>query len=126
MRFYGFRHDELTAGEAASGMLALDVDPKLGWALRNRGVFPIHLDRAPKEQLLRVPGLGAKTVKKLLQMRRWRRIRLEDLLALKVDVKKAMPFVVCANHHPDLAERTSDQLLASFVPPVRQLALDLA
>jgi putative DNA modification/repair radical SAM protein len=126
MRFYGFRHEELTAGKDRDGMLALDVDPKLGWALRNRGIFPVHLDRAPKEQLLRVPGLGAKTVKKLLQMRRWRRIRLEDLVALKVNVKKAMPFVVCANHHPDLDELASERLLARFAPPASQLALNLA
>ncbi len=126
MRFYGFRHEELTAGKDRGGMLALDMDPKLAWALRNRGIFPVHLDRAPKEQLLRVPGLGAKTVKKLLQMRRWRRIRLEDLVALKVNVKKAMPFVVCANHHPDLDDLASERLLARFAPPASQLALNLA
>ena len=126
MRFYGFRHEELTAGEGTGGMLPLDVDPKLGWALRHRESFPIHLDRAPKEQLLRVPGLGAKTVKKLLQMRRWRRIRLEDLVALKVNVKKAMPFIVCANHHPAVEELSSERLLARFAQPMRQLALDIA
>ena len=125
MRFYGFRHDELTAGDAA-GMLPLEVDPKLAWALRNRGVFPVHLDRAPKEQLLRVPGLGAKTVKKLLQMRRWRRIRLEDLVALKVNIRKVMPFIVCANHHPGLEELASERLLARFAAPARQLSFELA
>ena len=125
MRFYGFRHDELTAGEGEGGMLPLHVDPKLGWALRNLDAFPINLDRDSKEQLLRVPGLGAKTVKKLLQMRRWRKIRLEDLVALKVNIRKAMPFVVCANHHPALGELSSERLLARFAPPMRQLALDI-
>lgn len=107
-------------------MLPLGVDPKLGWALRHRDAFPIHLDRAPKEQLLRVPGLGAKAVRKLLQMRRWRRIRLEDLVALKVNVKKTMPFIVCANHHPAVGELSSERLLARFAQPMRQLALDIA
>jgi predicted DNA-binding helix-hairpin-helix protein len=59
-------------------------------------------------------------------MRRWRRIRLEDLVALKVNLKKAMPFVVCANHHPGLAELASDRLLARFTPPPQQMALELA
>jgi predicted DNA-binding helix-hairpin-helix protein len=101
------------------------VDPKLGWALRNRGFFPLDLNRACKEQLLRVPGLGAKTVNKLLQMRRWKKIRLEHLVALRVDVRKAMPFVFCVNHRPVQAEAGSDRLRAQFDSP-RQLALELA
>jgi putative DNA modification/repair radical SAM protein len=133
MRFYGYRHDELTArgaGEGddgdqeAAGMLSLDVDPKLAWALRNRDSFPIDLNRAPREQLLRAPGIGAKTVAKLLQMRRWRKLRLEDLAALKVNLKKAMPFVVCANHRPAAAEISSHRLRAELLPPP-QLTLAL-
>ena len=54
MRFYGFAHDEIVGAE--SGMLALDVDPKLAWALAHRESFPVDLNRAPKEMLLRVPG----------------------------------------------------------------------
>jgi predicted DNA-binding helix-hairpin-helix protein len=127
MRFYGYRHDEIAAGGAGGdGMLALDVDPKLGWALRNRAWFPVDLNRAAREQVLRVPGLGAKTVQKLMQMRRWQKIRLEDLVALRVNVKKAMPFIVCANHHPSLAEVGTERLLAHHAAPARQLALDLA
>ena len=97
-------------------MLDLDVDPKLAWALRNRGYFPVDLNRAPREQLLRVPGLGVESVQKLLKIRRWQKIRLEDLVALKASVKKAMPFVVCANHRPALSEAPSAVLRARFVP----------
>src|SRR6201999_4187334 len=62
MRFYGFAHDEIIS--ARSVMLALDVDPKLAWALPHRERFPVDLNRAPKEMLLRVPGLGVTSVKR--------------------------------------------------------------
>ena len=120
IRFYGYGHDEITAASGdsatAAGMLDLDVDPKLAWALRNRAYFPVNLNRDSREQLLRVPGLGVKSVDKLLKIRRWQKIRLEDLVALKAGIKKAMPFIVCANHHPGLREQTSDALRARFVP----------
>lgn len=121
IRFYGYGHDEITAGAddtAAAGMLDLDVDPKLAWALRNRASFPVDLNRASRERLLRVPGLGVKSVNRLLGIRRWQKIRLEDLVALKAGVKKAMPFVICANHRPVLAEAPSADLRARFAPSV--------
>ncbi|MES1924928.1 putative DNA modification/repair radical SAM protein [Salinisphaera sp. T31B1] len=119
IRFYGYGHDEITAGADAApahGMLDLDLDPKLAWALRNRSYFPVDLNRDPRERLLRVPGVGVKSVNKLLKIRRWQKIRLEDLVALKAGVRKAMPFIVCANHHPGLSEVASDALRARFAP----------
>ncbi|MES2977753.1 MAG: putative DNA modification/repair radical SAM protein [Pseudomonadota bacterium] len=102
MRFYGFAHDEIVpaATSGAPGMLALDVDPKLAWALANRGLFPVDLNRAPREMLLRVPGLGVKAVKRLLLARRVRKIRADDLTRLHVPLGKVLPFVVVADHHP--------------------------
>lgn len=120
LRFYGYRHDEITAGNddaAAAGMLDLDVDPKLGWALRNRAYFPVDLNRDDRERLLRVPGLGVKSVKRILAIRRWQRVRLEDLVAMKAGLKKAMPFIVCANHHPGANEAASATLRTRFAPP---------
>lgn len=127
MRFYGFRPEELTGGETGDdrGMLSLQVDPKLGWALRNRSYFPIDLNRASRERLLRTPGIGAKTVRKLLQIRRWQKVRLADLVALRADVKKAMPFVVCADHHPGVKEASSEILRARYSAAPEQLGLDL-
>lgn len=122
MRFYGYAHDEITAGHddaASGGMLSLDVDPKLGWALRNRNYFPVDLNKASREQLLRVPGLGVRTVSRLLGMRRWHRLRLEDLVALRVSVRKAMPFITCANHHPGTQEQLSADLRAALSIPVQ-------
>jgi putative DNA modification/repair radical SAM protein len=98
MRFYGFAQDEIVAGD--DGMLSLDVDPKLAWALAHRDRFPVDLNRAPKELLLRVPGLGVKAVDRLLQARRVRRVVAADLGRLRVPVARVLPFVVLADHRP--------------------------
>jgi predicted DNA-binding helix-hairpin-helix protein len=106
MRFYGFAHDEILPAEgsaaagAASGMLALDIDPKLAWALSHRAQFPVDLNSAPREMLLRVPGLGMKAVTRILQARRVRKLRADDLLRLHVPLKKVLPFVLLADHQP--------------------------
>ena len=109
IRFYGFSHDEIVpdsapdAGSPTSGMLSLDIDPKLAWALANRAQFPVDINRAPREMLLRVPGLGVKAVVRILQARRVRDVRVDDLLRLHVPLKKVMPFVLLPNHHPGAA-----------------------
>ena len=104
MRHYGFAADEIV--QRADGMLDLDVDPKLGWALAHRERFPVDVNRAAKEDLLRVPGLGAKTVDRLIASRRHRRIRRADLARLRVAMAKVLPFVTLADHRP--ASRTLD------------------
>ena len=96
MRFYGFAHDEIVGAE--NGMLALDIDPKLAWALAHRELFPVDLNRAPKEMLLRVPGLGVTSVKRLLQARRGRTLRIDDLSRLNVTLKNVLPFVSVPGH----------------------------
>lgn len=99
MRFYGYEAGEIASG-TQRGMLDLEIDPKLAWALANRASFPVDLNRAPKGMLLRVPGLGPRSVDKLLAARRVRRIRLDDLATLRVPLHKAMPFVVADGHVP--------------------------
>ena len=102
IRFYGFAHDEIvpdTAGNT-SGMLSLDIDPKLAWALANRAQFPVDVNTAPREMLLRVPGLGVKAVTRILQARRVRQVRADDLQRLHVPLKKVMPFVLLPDQHP--------------------------
>ncbi len=99
MRFYGFEHHEIVPGEG--GMLSLQFDPKLAWALAHPERFPVDLNTAPRELLLRVPGLGVKAVQRLLLSRRVRTLRAEDLGRLHLPLKKVLPFVVLPNHRPD-------------------------
>ena len=73
------------------GMLSLDIDPKLAWALAHRDRFPVDLNRAPREMLLRVPGLGVKAVDRLLQARRVRALRSADLSACACRSRRCCP-----------------------------------
>ena len=98
MRFYGFGFHELTTGAAQN--LELDVDPKLSWALRNRDRFPVDINRAAKEDLLRIPGVGVRSVKRIIAARRWHRLRLDDLTRLNVAMSRAMPFISTADYSP--------------------------
>ena len=106
MRFYGFAHEEIVA--ESSGMLSLEIDPKLAWALAHRERFPVDVNRAPKEMLLRVPGLGVKAVGRMLQARRVRRLRAVDLERLHVPVAKVLPFVELADHRPGRTDDRAD------------------
>ncbi|MDB5966934.1 MAG: putative modification/repair radical protein [Polaromonas sp.] len=127
IRFYGFRHDEIVPDDAGSagspgGMLSLEFDPKLAWALAHRAQFPVDLNRAPRELLLRVPGLGVKAVVRILQARRVRDVRADDLLRLHVPLKKVLPFVLLPDHHPG-ASLDAQGLAARLRPPPVQAGL---
>ena len=98
LRFYDFEKSEIALDPG--GNLDLAIDPKLAWALQNRDRFPVDLNTAPREAMLRVPGLGVKTVNRLLQARRHRRLRLDDLARLRLPVAKIFPFIVTADHTP--------------------------
>jgi putative DNA modification/repair radical SAM protein len=113
-RFYGFEVDDLE-GAAPGGMLDLDVDPKLAWALANRGHFPVDVNRAPKEMLLRVPGLGVKAVEAILRTRRHRRLRAEDLSRITPTARKALPFLLTEGWRPTRA-LDAENLRARFLP----------
>ena len=97
MRFYGFEAGELGG---ADGMLDLDADPKLAWALAHRAEFPVDVNSAPRELLLRVPGLGVRTVDRLLRARPHRRLRMDDLARLRVPLGRASAFLIAADHQP--------------------------
>ena len=94
-RFYGFDVDELTT--AAAPDLDLRADPKLTWAVRHPEAFPVDINRAPREQLLRVPGFGRRTVSRLLKIRRHHRVDDADLRRLSVQMRKARPFIITAS-----------------------------
>lgn len=101
MRFYDYRPDEVrAAADDATGMLPLDIDPKLAWALKFRDRFPVDVNRAPREMLLRVPGLGVKAANAILTARRWRRLALADVARLTVSIAKLRPFIIADDWRP--------------------------
>ena len=121
VRFYEFEVHELTTSAAPN--LDLAIDPKLAWALRNRHLFPVDLNKAPRQLLLRVPGVGTKSVERILKVRCWHKIRLEDLPRLHLSFKKVLPFIVTADHNSAALALDSDALAGRFVPANRQLDL---
>lgn len=125
LRFYGFDVDELTNEKVNEGdaNLALDIDPKLAWALANREWFPMDVNRASREELLRVPGFGTTSVDKILRIRRHRSLRVDDLKRLRTVWKRAAPFVVTADRNPGLRELEKVNLRERFRPREKQLTL---
>ncbi|WP_299673960.1 putative DNA modification/repair radical SAM protein [uncultured Roseobacter sp.] len=121
LRFYDFQLDEIT-GVAPGGNLDLEVDPKLAWALANRAQFPVDVNHASREMLLRVPGFGVKTVNRILGTRRHRRVRYEDLLRIGASMKKARSFITAQGWSPGALTDSAD-LRARFTPPPEQLSL---
>jgi putative DNA modification/repair radical SAM protein len=99
LRFYGFKLDEILQG-TKDNMLSLDHDPKVAWALTNRHMFPVDLNKADKALLLRVPGLGARTVQKILSVRRHATLGWEDLAKMRVPLDKIKPFITVSNYRP--------------------------
>ena len=121
MRYYGFAHDEITAGDA-SGMLDLELDPKLAWALRHRAQFPVDVNKADREVLLRVPGLGARTVDRIVESRRHRTLRLEDIARLSGAIRRARPFIITPDHRP-VQDLDNTGLRARLLRRPKQLSL---
>lgn len=120
LRSYGFRAEELFQDK---GDLSLDIDPKLSWALSNRAVFPVDLNRAPERLIARVPGIGIRNAKRLVELRQMRAIRYQDLIRLRCSIKTLQPFVVVQDYRPGLAEAASDKLRRMLSSNPQQLSL---
>ena len=123
MRFYDFKPDEVIAAADDDGMLPLDIDPKLAWALKYRAHFPVDVNAAPREALLRVPGLGVRAVDALLRARRMRSLRLDDVGRLTRGVKKLLPFIVAADWRPVVLADSANLDALVRAKPEQQLEL---
>ena len=97
LRGYGFKAGELLG---ITSELALDIDPKLAWALAHREQFPVDLNRADAGTIARIPGIGLRSAQRIVELRALKRVRYEDLLRLRCVMDKARPFVVTADYRP--------------------------
>ena len=121
MRWYGFEMQELIVTPDRN--LSLELDPKFAWALANRQQFPVDVNRAPREMLLRVPGFGVRNVEKMLLIRKHHQLQTVDLKKLRVAWNRARAFVITADHNPGLAELDRADLAARLQPKKQQLLL---
>ncbi|MGY2170806.1 putative DNA modification/repair radical SAM protein [Pseudomonas gingeri] len=122
MRGYGYKAGELLT---QSTHLALDIDPKLAWALANREVFPLDVNRAEPALLARIPGIGLRSVQRLVALRRERRIRYDDLIQMRCVLDKARPFIVTSDYRPPQAEMRSGLLRVRLREPQAPLQMGL-
>jgi putative DNA modification/repair radical SAM protein len=123
LRSYGFQASELLP---AAGNLDLDIDPKLAWALAHREHFPMDLNRADASMIARVPGIGLRNAKRVIELRRLRRVRWEDLSRLRCSMKKIAPFIITADYSPVQGAASSDTLRRALAAPqqkVEQMSL---
>lgn len=107
MRYYGFAPNEIV--DDRQPFLDLEIDPKLAWALRNSHVFPIDINQAPREMLLRIPGVGVRSVQKILMARKFQTLSYYDLKKMGVTLSRAKYFITCSGATP----------LAGTIDPLR-------
>ncbi len=120
LRFYGFALDEVQSA-MPDGMLDLSMDPKLAWALANRARFPVDVNTADRESLLRVPGFGTRAVDKMIASRRSGALRLDDIKRLSNGLTRARPFIVTPDWRPAMLDAA--RLKERMAPAPKQLAL---
>lgn len=107
MRYYGFAPNEIV--DDRQPFLDLEIDPKLAWALRNSHLFPIDINQAPREMLLRIPGVGVRSVQKILMARKFQTLSYYDLKKMGVTLTRAKYFITCNGATP----------LAGTIDPLR-------
>ena len=107
MRYYGFAPNEIV--DDHQPFLDLEIDPKLAWALRNSHLFPIDINQAPREMLLRIPGVGVRSVQKILMARKFQTLNYYDLKKMGVTLSRAKYFITCSGATP----------LAGTIDPLR-------
>lgn len=95
-RFYEFDPSEIV--NELNPNLDLEIDPKLSWALRNRHYFPVDINKADYHMILRIPGVGVKSAKKIIAARRFRLLNFESLKKLGIAMNRAKYFITCSNH----------------------------
>ena len=121
LRFYGFGLDDVKSA-TQDGMLDLTIDPKLAWALNHRGEFPVDVNSASREQLLRVPGLGTRAVDRIISSRRTGALRFEEVARIAGAMSRARAFIVTTDYRPG-ALLDDDRLRQKLTPKPAQLSL---
>ncbi len=121
LRFYGFKAQELL--NATTPNLALDIDPKTAWAINHRAQFPVDVNTANRLTLLRVPGMGVKSVDRILQLRKFHKITFENLKKLNVTMARAKYFVLTTDYNPNVFLIDQAQLESRLKPKAAQLSL---
>jgi len=123
LRFYGFEADEILDSQHEN--LDMDVDPKVSWALRNLSQFPMEINRASMEELLRIPGIGNVSAMRILRHRKLAAVKFEDLKQMGVVVKRAKYFITCCGRYYGDVEVEPDRIRRQITGEVDGVQLSL-
>ncbi|OWK72651.1 putative DNA modification/repair radical SAM protein [Pedobacter sp. AJM] len=110
MRFYGFKVQEIL--NDANPNLDVDIDPKLSWAIRNMQHFPVDINKADYRMILRIPGIGVMSAKKIVQARKFGKLRIDQLKKIGVAYNRAKHFITCADSPYQLKDYQGTQIKA--------------
>jgi len=113
LRFYDFSYDEIVNESIPN--LDEDLDPKMFWALNNLHLFPIEINSATKEELIRIPGIGIRGAFKIVKARRYKALGFEELKKLKISVKKAKYFITCKGKYQKEIPMYEDKIKESYL-----------
>jgi predicted DNA-binding helix-hairpin-helix protein len=113
MRFYGFKVNEIISIEQPN--LDMDIDPKLSWALRNINIFPVDINKADVELIMRVPGIGIQSAHKICAARKFSKLNWEHIQKIGVQLSKARHFIVCNSPDFQRKELTPVQIKHSIL-----------
>jgi len=110
MRFYGFKVQEIL--NDANPNLDVDIDPKLSWAIRNMQHFPVDINTADYKMILRIPGIGVMSAKKIVQARKFGKLRIDQLKKIGVAYNRAKHFIICLDSSYQLKDYQGTQIKA--------------
>lgn len=118
LRFYGFKASELLTDEYQN--FDLNLDPKSWWALLHRDAFPVEINLADYELLLRVPGIGVQSAQKIIASRKFRRLDFDDLKKMSVVLKRAKHFITCCGKYTGRIDACMKELYTELLPEKTQ------
>ncbi len=118
LRFYDFSYDEIVNDEFPN--LDEEVDPKTSWALLNLQYFPMEINKASKEELLRIPGIGVRGVFKILKARRFKSLDFDDLKKLKISLKRAKYFITCKGKNKSKTPFYKEDIRQAIIAPPKK------
>ena len=110
MRFYGFKVQEIL--NDANPNLDIDIDPKLSWAIRNMQHFPVDINKADYKMILRIPGIGVMSAQKIVQARKFGKLRIDQLKKMGVAYNRAKHFITCVDSPYQLKDYQGTQIKA--------------
>lgn len=123
LRFYDFKADEILNEQNPN--LDEELDPKMVWALNNMQYFPMEINKVSLEELIRIPGIGIKSAYKIINARRFKKLRFEDLKQLKISTKKAKYFIVCNGKYQKEIPLYRENIKLDFLKPPKPKELNL-